>query len=327
MDNRKISHRVQAVAILICFSFCMQNIAAQTIKTFVDKNTILIGEPVQYKVQASFPANNYKVQWLNIPDSVAHFEVVEKSKIDTAVENNITTLEQTITLTSFDSGRWNTPAFPVNFDAVKDGFPVNLFTDSIPVNVIYAVADSTNELRDIKPIMEVTVENYLWYYIAGGVVLLLIIVFLLWRYFKNRKQQVAPIASSKLSPYDEAMQSLEKLQQLNLQDPGEVKQYHTLLAAIFKWYTSSKKNIPIIKNTTGDVLIQLNDNNLSKEKITTVATTLRLGDAVKFAKYLPPAFESEQSLLAIKEIINYMDTNPQEAEHKPRPNGDSPGRQ
>jgi hypothetical protein len=309
MGNRKINHNIPAIAILICFSFCMQNIFAQSVKTFADKDAILIGEQLQYKVQATFPTGIYKVQWLNIPDSVAHFEVVEKSKIDTTTENNTTMLEQTITLTSFESGRWNTPAFPINFDPVKDDTTVNLFTDSIAINVTYAAADSTNELRDIKPIMEVTVENYLWYYIAGGIVLLLLAGFLIWKYLKNKKQAPTAVNASKLSPYDEAMQSLEKLQQLNLQHPDEIKQYHTGLATLFKLYISRKQNAGIMNKTTGDVLILLADNNLPKENIAAIATTLRLGDAVKFAKFLPPAFESEQSLLSIKETINYLHTN------------------
>jgi hypothetical protein len=63
MTNRKINHRIPAIAIMICFSFCMQYTVAQTVKTFIDKNTILIGEQVQYKVQATFPAGIYNVQW------------------------------------------------------------------------------------------------------------------------------------------------------------------------------------------------------------------------------------------------------------------------
>jgi len=286
----------------------MQYTVAQTVKTFIDKNTILIGEQIRYKVQATFPSGVYKVQWFAIPDSIAHFEVVEKTKLDTTSENNNTILEQTITLTSFDSGRWKTPVLPVDFDQVKDNTTLHLFTDSIPVNVTYMAADSTNELRDIKPIIEVTVANYLWYYIAGGIVLLLLIAFLLRRYFKKKKKGPVPLVVSKLSPFDEAMQSLTQLQQLNLQQPDEIKQYHARLSEIFKWYISRKENINIMHKTTGDVLIKLADNKLSNENIAAVATVLRLGDAVKFAKFLPPVAESEQGLQQIKATIDHIQT-------------------
>jgi len=299
------------VAIIICFSFCMQHTFAQSpvVKTFVDKSDILIGEQIKYKVTATFPDGVFKVHWFMPPDSVAHFEIVDRSKIDTTSANNTTTLEQTITFTSFDSGRWETPAFPINFDPLKDDTTINLYTDSIPVNVGYAAADTTNELRDIKPIMEVTVKNYLWYFIGGGVLLLPIIVFMLWWYFKNRKPAPLSISSSKLSPYEEAMQSLEGIKQLNMQKPEDIKQYHAKLSAIFKWYISRRQRVSIMNKTTGDVLVHLAENNLPKDVITDAATALRCGDAVKFAKFLPLATESEECFNKIKDVIHFIHTS------------------
>jgi hypothetical protein len=307
MGKRAVKVLVK-VAIIICFSFCMQNIFAQSpvVKTFLDKNDILIGEQVKYKVRATFPTGVFKTNWFTVPDSVAHFEIVDRSKIDTTTDNNNTILEQTITLTSFDSGKWNTPAFIINFDPVKDDTTLNVFTDSMAVNVGYAAADTSDQLRDIKPIMEVTVENYLWYYIGGGILLALILAILLWRYFKNRKKEPLPDFTSKFSPYDEAMQQLEKLKQLNLQHTEEIKQYHSRLAEIFKWYISRKQRVSIMNKTTGDVLVHLSDNKVPKDIITIAATALRCGDATKFAKYLPAAAESEESFNKIKETINFI---------------------
>ena len=277
-----------------------------SVKTAVDRTAILIGEQIQYKVTATFPADITKVHWLNVPDSVAHFQVVDRSKIDTLTENNSTVLQQTITLTSFDSGKWNTPAFIINFNPAKDDTTINLLTDSIPINVGYAPADSTNQLRDIKPIMEVEVKNYLWYYIGGGIVLLLIIAYILWKYFKNKKQNPPPAFASKTSPYDEAMQALDKLKQLNLQNAEEIKQYHFRLAEIFKWYISRKQRFSIMNKTTGDVLVHLAENNLQAATIADAATALRCGDAVKFAKFLPAVAESEACFNKIKSAINFI---------------------
>jgi len=305
MMNRYSIKYLQITLGLILFSF-VTVAQSPSVKTFVDKSDILIGEQIKYKVSASFPDGVFKVHWFTMPDSVTHFEVVERSKIDTTAENNTTLLEQTITLTSFDSGRWNIPAFIINFDPIKDDTTLNIFTDSIPVNVGYAAADSSNQLRDIKPIMEVSIKNYLWYYIAGGVLLTLIIAMLLWRYFKTRKKDPAPVFTSKLSPYDEAMQDLEKLKPLSLQNPADVKQYHVRLAEIFKWYISRKQQVGILNKTTGDILIHLTENNLPKDVITNTVTALRCGDAVKFAKFLPAETESEACFTKIKEAINFI---------------------
>jgi hypothetical protein len=275
-----------------------------SVQTFIDKNDILIGEQIQYKVKVGFPTGSFNVHWLNIPDSVAHFEVVDKSKIDSSFEDNKTVLQQTITLTSFDSGRWNTPALPIHFDPVKGDSSLHLFTDSIPINVGYAPPDSTNQLRDIKPIIEVEVKSYFWYYVGGVILVLLIIAFFIWRYVKNRKKDDAPQFNSRLSPYDEAMQELDKLKTLQLQQPDEMKKFHSDVARIFKWYISRRLRASILNKTTDDVLVLLTESNLSKESITSAASALRTGDAVKFAKYLPTISESENSAAAIRTVIN-----------------------
>jgi hypothetical protein len=311
MSNRKINSRIFIVAAVICFSFCTQISFAQapSVKTIIDRTDILIGEHIQYKVTATFPNGVYKVHWFVLADSVAHFEIVDRGKIDTTSANNNTILQQTITLTSFDSGRWNTPGFVINFDPVQDDTTLNILTDSIAVNVGYTPADTSSQLRDIKPILEIQVTDYLWYYIGGAILLLLLIAFFLWRYFKNKKKDPETIFAGKISPYDEAIQNLEKLKQLNLQDPEAVKKFHADLGTIFKWYISRKQRISIMNKTTGDVLVHLTDNNLPAAVISNAATALRIGDAVKFAKYLPLAAETEECFTKIKDTINFIHTN------------------
>lgn len=307
MNIKERTYKLLLVTVLL---FINKVIFAQApvVNTFLNKEDILIGEQLEYKVVATYPSNVFKVHWITVPDSMPHFELVDKTKIDTSTENGKTILSQTLTLTSFDSGRWATPAFVINFDPVKDDTTINLFTDTLAVNVGYAPADSTNQLRDIKPIMDVTIKNYLWYYIGGGILLAALITLLLWQYFKNRKKKPVPAFKGKLSPYDEAMQELEKLKTLNLQLPETVKQFYSKLSDIFKWYISRKQQFSIMNKTTGDVLLHLTDNNLPKDTITATAEALRMGDAVKFAKYLPAETESNDCLQKIKAVINFINT-------------------
>lgn len=304
--NNKVRTYQKLLPVIFIFFYSSLYSQTPSVKTIIDKTDILIGEQIQYKVTATIPAGIFKAHWFTIPDSVAHFEVVERGKIDSTSENNNTILEQTITITSFDSGKWKTPAFAISFDGIKDKTAVKLLTDSIVVNVGYAPADSTNQLRDIKPILEVTVKNYLWYYVAGGVLLLLLIIALLWRYFRNRKKEPQPQFNGKLSPYDEAMQELGKLEKINLENAEAIKQFHSKLANIFKWYISRKQRVSVLNKTTGDILVHLTDNNLSKDIICEAATALRCGDAVKFAKYMPETGESKGCITQIKNTINYI---------------------
>lgn len=280
-----------------------------TVQTFADKNDILIGEQVKIKVKTIFPLHSAAINYsLIIPDSIPHFDIVDISKADTVnYKDDSKAIEQTLSLTSFDSGHWVIPSLQIKFEQPDQQHLYKLQTDSFPINVSYSPPDSTNQLRDIKPIMEVTVTDYTWYYIAGGILLLLIIGYLLWRYMAKRKKNPADSSNNKLSAYEEAMAELDKLVQYDLQKPEAVKIYHTKLSDIFKRYLGRKQNINLSNSTTGDLLINLAGNSFLPGSISVLATALRCNDAVKFAKYLPAAVESEDCLKIIKETLHLIE--------------------
>jgi len=55
--------------------------------------------------------------------------------------------------------------------------------------------------------------------------------------------------------------------------------------------------------TTDELLMELNELDLSKEEIANFANSLRMGNAVKFAQYVPPAYENEKCFSQTKEMI------------------------
>lgn len=311
MTKGKLSTLLIAGGLATCFSFFTQLVFCQTLQTFTGKKDILIGEQIKIDVKATYDPAEHKVRsWLSMPDSIPHFEIIEKSKIDTVKgSNNTQILSQAIIITSFDSGRWAFPALSLNFDPLQDDTTYNRFTDSFTVNVSYAPADSTNQLRDIKPIIKVSAFDFFWLYMAAGILLLLLIIFLLYRYFKKKETPATQV--SKLSPFDEAMAELKNLSKYNLQDAAEIKLYHIKLAAIFKNYLGRKQGKNLFNKTTGDLLISMKEINLPPGNIPELATALRCTDAVKFAKYLPLPEQSEDCLQKIKETINLTEQKTQ----------------
>ncbi|HMK05372.1 MAG TPA: hypothetical protein VK489_14315 [Ferruginibacter sp.] len=298
MVKGKISKRVLSIGMASCFSFCASFCFGQDIQTSTDKKDILIGEQVALKIKAVLPAGIILKNWFIIPDSIPHFDIVETGKLDSLVStNNLRTFEQTIVFTSFDSGRWVFPSLNAG----------TLQTDPVNINVGYAPADSSNQLRDIKPIISVSYTDYLWYYIAGAIVLLIFIIVLLYRYWKKNRKLKPAGPAYKLAPYEEAIQEIKKLSQYNLQNPEEVKSYHTKLSDIFKRYLGRRQNKNLLNKTTSDLLIRMRENKMIREDISVLATTLRCSDAVKFAKYLPPVSESEECMMRITATINLIE--------------------
>ncbi|MEP7107467.1 MAG: DUF4381 family protein [Ferruginibacter sp.] len=292
------------IGIITCFSFLL-SYAQPVIKTSVDKSEILIGDQFKLRIEAGFLSEPYKINWPVIPDSFPHFEVISRSRLDSLYNSSrLTGLVQTLTLTSFDSGKWVLPSFLIKIIPAKDSIANNFFTDSVLVIVSFSVSDTTNQLRDIKPIMEVETNNPIWYWVGSGILLVALIIFLIWFYRNRQKNKGSIPFQTKTSPYDEAMKELHNLRTHNLSAPGEIKIVHTKLAEILKRYLSKKQNSDYHNKTTGDILILLRDQSLDKNMLAKAAATLRCGDAVKFAKFLPPSNESEECLRSLKEIID-----------------------
>jgi len=299
-------HHIALVFVFIMgFLFSVQTTFAQlpTVKTTVDKNDILIGQQINYHVETSMPDNTYRLGWFSVPDSFGNFIAITKNKIDSNFSNGNLNFSQDIILTSFDSGRQVIPPLTLTAVTLDGDSTFNLFTDSIAINVTYSPTDSIMPFHDIKNIIELkkTFPWWAWVLVGLGIMLLVIWILFLFKFFKKKKD--TKIFESKLSPYDESMQLLNDLEKENLLQQNKFKEYHSRLTDIFKRYLSRKTNTYQLHLTTDELLIELNGFDLSKEQISNFANCLRMGNAVKFAKYIPPAFENEKCFSQTKEMI------------------------
>ncbi|MEO6583214.1 MAG: hypothetical protein ABIO05_02755, partial [Ferruginibacter sp.] len=219
--------------LLVGLSLCIHLLQAQRVIVSVNRNEILIGQQINYGLKITLPGTGLKANF-TIPDSIQHFDIIRKGAL-TKVKNE-SALEQVIVFTSFDSGQWYFPAIPV---LVTDGRgKATLYSDSFLVKVGYSPADSSGQLRDIKPVMDVHIPDYTLYYILAGLLLLALLAWLFYRWYKKRKNRPVPVLNSNLTPYNEAMQALDKLSNSNYLNTHNEKIYHTELADIFKRYLS-----------------------------------------------------------------------------------------
>ncbi|MEP6614984.1 MAG: hypothetical protein ABJA57_00325 [Ginsengibacter sp.] len=282
------------------------------VRISVDKNRILIGEPFTYRIDASFPLHAFKVQFPALPDSFNHFEMVKKGTVVTTEANGMLNCSQVFSFTSFDSGTNTFPPLPMLFHSPgsdKDS-PIKIFTDSMLISVNYSPLDSVKTFHDIKSIIEVKDEWPWWMWAALGLSIILLLV-LLYSLFKNRRRKKPKtIFTSRLSPIEEARQSLKELEKQQLLFKGEVKQFHTRLSEIFKRYLSRKTNTNLLHLTSDEVLMHLDSLKITKDIISVAANNLRMGDAVKFAKFIPPGEESNQALMNSNTVIEKIDLSP-----------------
>ncbi len=270
-----------------------------TVKATVDRSQILIGEPINLRLEVDVPENE-AIRFFQV-DSIPHFEFLAKQKIDTFNTGSGTVLSQVIPITSFDSGHWVIPSLVLG---------ENIATDSIPIDVGFSAFDPAQPYHDIKEIIEVIPEEKKekprwWYMLAGAVGLLIILVLL----FRKKKRPVVAVVEQPVDPYEEAMTQLEKLQK----EKPEAKQYYSRLVDIFRVYVQNKTGIHSLQNTTDDLVSQLRGLKLSKDQFDQLSQALRQSDFVKFAKYIPSADDD-------KNAFNVINISIQQIEHMMRGN-------
>lgn len=266
----------------------------QEVQVTLNRHTFLIGEHIEYTIRTQIPYPGFTMDVL-LPDSIPHMEVVSVG-FAAPVKDFPEVITQTITFTSFDSGRWQIPVIPVQLK--KGNTVVERAAAPVQVSIGYA-PEEDEQLKDIKPPIEAAPSsNYLPYYIAAAVLLATLIAYMLYRYFRNRRA-APPTLVEPLSAYQQAMGSLDALHP----SAAEVKLFYSALTDIFRRYLQQLSVQPVLSCTTDEILSRMQDT-YSRDMISTTADVLRRGDVVKFAKSQPGVHIQQESLESIRRIIH-----------------------
>jgi hypothetical protein len=282
---------------------------SQTIKASIDRNKILIGEQIHMRLEVE----NARLlnSWFNIPDSVNHIEVVEKSKIDTLEIDNLISYRQDVTLTSFDSGSWTFPPLSLR--------GVNQATKEFTVEVIPVDVSHLEDYHDIKTIEEVERTSAVWITILIAIVTLLSIIALVWIY-RKRKKSGTPISlpRSNQSPLEWAIEELDKLEQEKLYDHGKVKQHYSRLIDITRTFFQVQALRSPMQLTIDEWMIDLQSLPINSEVKIAFLQLLRMAITVKFARYLPAVFDNMQSVQLAKDMVQATATWQQNQTYQPK---------
>jgi len=297
-----MTKRILHIVCLVAFSCFFQISFSQSVyvSASVDKDKIVIGEPIHLRLELSLPVGT-NAKWFAL-DSIPHFEFIEQGKIDTVSTRTLHTYNQVITITGFDSGRWIIPAIPLDLNGRS------YLTDSIPVSVAFSNFDASQDYHDIKDILAVEKSslNYINWVIA--VITLLSLMALIYFLRKKKQKTGATVmrTTSKLSPYDEAVSLLQELKSRRLPENGQTKLYYSGLSDILRLFISRKLSLATMQKTSEEIILQVKDLGLSNDAFISMAQTLRMTDAVKFAKYIPGNEHNEESFKNIKASIELL---------------------
>lgn len=275
----------------------------------IDTADLLIGQQRKMNLRVDFPSGT-KLVWPFIPDTLPNgIEVVSKGKIDTLeAATGRLLLQQTLTITSFDTGLRMVP--PVYFfnDEARDSASIVAATDPFMIQVHTVEVDTTRAIKDIKGPLKAPVtfmEMLPW--ISGIVVLVAIIWFLVYYFFYRKKNKPLFALSAKpdVPAYVEALDHYEKLRQTKLWQSGRVKEYHTALTEILRTYLEKGYGFQALEMTSDEIMDALVRFDVSPGLRAELREILTVADLVKFAKANPLPDVHDQSL---RQAVTFVET-------------------
>jgi hypothetical protein len=274
--------------------------SAATVNASVDKSEIIIGERIKLSLDLRLSLGLNPV-WFQ-QDSIPHFDLIEKGRIDSVLSPTGEAYHQEWILTSFDSGIHIIPSMAVVIGGKK------FYTDSIPVTVKFTPLDPKQDYHDIKDIVDV--RNPYSAYILWSVAILTFISGILAFYFITRKQRERSVAAiqetNRLNPFDEAIKALETLKKERLPEKGETKQYYSRMNDILRVFIMRRFGVSSMEKTNEEIILQLRDQPIPKEQFSRLSQALRISDFVKFAKYLPGASDNEEHFQVIRSCLDIL---------------------
>jgi len=275
--------------------------SAPVLKVTVDKQKILIGEPIQLMLEATVHGDAPLV-WPSL-DSLPHFDWVEKNKVDSTIQPGQRYYRQYLTITSFDSGAFAIPRLPFLAGNKK------YFSDSIHIDIGYTKIDPGKDYNDIKDIVDIPNPYARWFGWIVAAVSLASIALVVWLIRKKKllkligiDQKIAP----RLSPYEEAITQLDELERQRLPENGSLKLYYSRLGDILRLYLFRRMGIASLAETSEELILQLRRLPLPAQQWTELAETLRMSDFVKFAKYQPGLADCELHYRVIRSSVEEL---------------------
>jgi hypothetical protein len=268
-----------------------------SIKLSIDRNQILIGEPIRLSMDVKSPFINGN----ELPqfDSLPHFEVIDKVRMDSLISADGASYHMEWKITSFDSGTRVIPALIVNIG--KQIYR----TDSLMVEVSYGSIDTTKDYHDIKSIIDI--QNPAVKYVPWLVGIATLIGLFLFIWFIRHPFPKESIAQRKpdqgLTPLEDAMRSLDILKKLPLNDQLSVKKYYSGMNDVLRVFLHRHLGMITMEKTNEELILGLSDLKLDREKFSKLTAALRMSDFVKFAKYIPGPFENDENLELIRSSI------------------------
>lgn len=264
-----------------------------SVSASVDKNKILLGEPVLLTLEIRAPAGS-RVQPFKL-DTLPHFELLSKDSIAKEQTGAEQVIRQYFRITSFDSGRWAIPPIVLSPGAKTASILMDVvFTEPFDPSQPY------HDIQDIRSIpFKLSKQFEKWWYMAA---LLLVMITLVVYYMTGEKKPRAETKAYR-SAYAKAKQQLKELKDAQVSE----SRFYARLVEILRAFLSERAKVNSLQQTSVDLVEKIRPLFTDGQLYGSLAQVLSLCDLVKFARYDPEDAEAQSAYEVIQKGVDHIE--------------------
>lgn len=280
---------------------------AQKVATSVDSTQIRMGS--QFHLTLKTKIDSSSTVFFPEEKLFGALEVLESFPVDTIIDKKDKAKLELIKkygLTQFDSGRYVIPQLKVLIDNKT------FLSDSLYIQVNAIQVDTLKQpMHDIKEVIGSAEKpsSNIWIYLlllAGVGAIIGLVYWLRKKKIQHKEEQIS------YTPIEKATIGLKKLEDKQLIERGEVKEYYSELTDITRTYLQEAVKFSAMENTTDELIQNLRHTALkrklvfSEDMILALQKVLKQADLVKFAKSKPLEFEITTDRNIIEDSLRKM---------------------
>jgi hypothetical protein len=288
----------------------------------VDRSEMTVGDPVQLTLEVTHPVG-YHVVIPKLEPSWGPFEVRGQSQAATEANDDGTeTTRQTLEVTLFDLGEFETPPLPLMIGD-GSGQVTEEVAPPVKLTVTPTLAEDDDALRDIKPQAGLSIPP-VWPWIAGTLLVAIAAAIGGWWLYRRWRGEPAfrlPRAVDNRPPWQVAYDELLRIEGLGLIEQGRFKEHYTLVTDCLRTYLEAQFDLSVFERTTSELRPVLRQSELSADHSRGFLDLFMASDLVKFAKLTPDVRQALQLTGEARQLVEATRPVP---EPETPPSGEKP---
>lgn len=259
-----------------------------------NQSQLTVGDPVQLTLEVTHPAD-VQVIIPQLDQVWGNFEVREQSQAETTPNDDGTnTTRQTLTVTLFEPGTFETPALPLTISD-SSGQVSEIIAAPVSLTVVPVLAEGDTTLNDIRPQVGMDIPSVLPVAITVLAIAAVMIGAGWWLYRRWRSGRLGQIVDNR-PPYQVAFDELAHIASMKLPEKDRFKTHYTLVTDVLRTYIEKQFRVHAFDRTTTELKQSLAQSTMAPEHGRQFIDLFRDSDLVKFAKITPTIAEAYQAI-------------------------------